>query len=76
MILCEKTVPKSKYHNLNYQVKHVLEHIDAKLKLDSYICGNFLSLADLNLIADLQLGYRLLFTEKYRKTIPYLTKWY
>ena len=50
--------------------------IDAKLKLDSFLCGNFLSLVDICMAADLFLGYRLLFTEKYRKTIPYLTKWY
>ena len=50
--------------------------MDEKLKLDNFVCGNFMSLADICLAADLHMGYKLVFNEKYRKSIPYLSKWF
>ena len=76
VILGHKTVTRSKYHSLNHEIKQILQQIDLRLKVNPFICGNFMSIVDISLACDLFLACRLVITDKYRKSIAYLIKWY
>lgn len=76
VIFSHKTVTKSKYHLLNHDIKQLLQQIDSRLKIHPFLCGNVMTLADISLACDLYWAYRLVMTDKYRKNVTYLIKWY
>lgn len=61
---------------MNDEIKQHLQRLDGRVKIQSFICGSYMSLADLELACDLYLAYRLILTDKYKKNISYLMKWY
>lgn len=76
VIFSQKTVTKTRYHLLNHDIKQILQQIDTRLKIHPFLCGNVMTLADISLACDLYWAYRLVITDKYRKNVPYLIKWY
>jgi|JI6StandDraft_1071083.scaffolds.fasta_scaffold07895_3 glutathione S-transferase len=76
IVLGRKMVTRSRYLALNHEIKQHLQQLDSRVKIQSFLCGTYMSLADLSLACDLFLAYRLVITDKYKKNISYLMKWY
>jgi elongation factor 1-gamma len=53
-----------------------LKILDNHLKNNSYVVGSKLTIADIALVSLLVNAFRFLFEEKFRKSIPNVTRWF
>jgi len=57
-------------------LKKALRILDDRLKQSKYLVGDNLTIADIHVVADLNVFFRFIFDEKFRKPFHNLTKYY
>jgi len=58
------------------KLRPALKILDDHLKLNTFVAGNKVTIADINMMAELFIGFRFLWDEKWRKSIPNITRWF
>jgi len=68
--------PKEEIKVADGKLRQLLKQLDDILKINTYIVGNKVTIADIAIASLLHAGFRFVFDEKYRKFIANVTRWY